>query len=145
MKKKNLSVHEAEEYITKQGGFKGLMEQNDLRIILDLRSRGDQNAQVAFDMFAYHIRKAIGSYVAVLGGLDLLVFTATAAERNPFVRAYLCKGLEGLGIVPNLKANEELMERPGILSADESHVSIAVVHTNEMEEIAHVAENTKVL
>lgn len=141
MKKKNLSVEEAEIYITKHGGFAGVLGQSDLRIILDRRARGDQDAQMAVDMFVYHIRKTIGAYTAALGGLDLLVFTATAAERNPLVRAYICRGLEGLGIILDAKANEELMGRPGVLHRDTSTAKIVVVHTNEMEAIAKYAES----
>ena len=141
MKKKNLSPVEADAYITKQGGFAGVLGQGDLRIVLDRRARGDHEAQMAVDMFMYHIRKIIGAYVAVLGGIDTLIFTGTAAERNPLVRAYLCKGLEGLGIIFDAKANEELTGRQGPLNAEKSPAKIIVIHTNEMGEIARCAED----
>ena len=144
MKKKNLSPEEAEVYITKQGGFTGALGQSDLRIILDRRARGDHEAQMAIDMFVYHIRKTIGAYVTILGGIDTLIFTGTASERNPLVRAYICKGLEALGIILDVKANDELMGRQGPLNAEKSTAKIIVIHTNEMEEIARCAESTSV-
>lgn len=144
MKKKHLTPEDAEVYITKQGGFTGVLGQNDLRIAIDRSERGEPEAKVAIDMFAYHIRKAIGGFVAALGGIDLLVLTATAAERNPFVRARICEGLEGLGVKLDEKLNEERREKSGIISHSRSRAKIIVVHTNEMEEIARVAHSITV-
>lgn len=140
MKKKNLTIHDAETYITKQGGFVGLLGQGDLRIALDKSTKGDTEAQIAVDSFIHTIRKAIGAYIAVLGGIDLLILTATAAERNSYVRELVCQNLEDLGIIFDKKLNEECGGRSGILSHGKSAVKIMVVHTREMEQIAHVAE-----
>ncbi len=140
MKKKHLSVTEAEVYIAKQGGFMGALGQNDLRIILDRRARGDVEASIYVDSFAHHLRKAIGAYTAILGGVDLLVLTATAVERNPIVRELVVSTqLHGLGIVLDGYRNDSLAEREGEIHAEKSATKIVVVHTREMEQIGRIA------
>lgn len=140
MKKKNLSVSDAEAYITKQGGFVGLLGQGDLRIVLERSTKGDIEAKIAVDSFIHTIRKAIGAYIAILGGIDLIILTATAAERNPFVRERICENLEDLGIIFDTDENEKCAGRPGILSHEKSPTKIVVVHTREMKQIAKIAE-----
>lgn len=140
MKKKQLTPEDAEKYVATQGGFVGMVGQSDLRIALDRSAKGDYEARVAVEAFVYHIRKAIGGYAAVLGGIDTLILTATAAERNPLVRARICSGLEGLGIVLSEKENEACGGRSGILSHEKSTTKIVVVHTDEMGEIARSAD-----
>ena len=58
---------------------------------------GDQRAQMAIDVFAYQVRKYIGSYVVAMGGLDAIVFTAGLGENSPYMRAKICSGLEVVG------------------------------------------------
>ncbi len=136
MKAKGLSADAAEAYVTKEGGFRGLLGQNDLRIVLDRMGRGDASARVAVEMFTYHLKKAIGALAAALGGLDVVVLTATAAERNPTVRTLVLGGLEHLGILIDWRENEALMGRPGTVSRKDSAVDVLVLHTEEMDEIA---------
>jgi acetate kinase len=141
MKAKNLNAAEGEAYINEEGGFKGLLGQNDLRIALDRRARGDVSAEEAFEIFTYNIKKTIGSFAAVLGGLDLLILTATAAERNPTIRSLVCAGLEQVGIQIDAKMNDSLMARPGLISHEESAVKVLVLHTDEMFEMALVTQD----
>lgn len=140
MRMKDLTPDSAEEYLNKEGGFRGLLGQNDLRVVLDRMSRGDATARVAVEMFVHNLKKAIGAFAAVLGGVDLIVLTATAAERNPVVRSLALSGLEHLGIILDRRENESLMGRPGIISREDSAASVLVLHTREMEEIARVAQ-----
>jgi acetate kinase len=141
MKVKNFRAEEAEAYINEQGGFRGLINQNDLRIVLDRMARGDVEAKDAILTFTYNIKKKIGAFAAALGGVDLIILTATAAERNPTVRALVCDGLEYLGIDIDVLANENLGTRPGTISDPKSGVKVLVLHTNEMFEIARITES----
>jgi acetate kinase len=129
-----------EKMINMESGLKGLMGSADLRIVLDRYMRGDQFAHTAIQMYIGGVRKAIGSMIAVLGGLDTLILTATAPERNQYVRKLLVQDLQCFGIIFNEKKNEMLHERTGgIISDDSSAVIVRVVHTQEMNEIARIA------
>jgi acetate kinase len=90
-------------------------------------------------MYMGGIRKAIGAMTAVLGGLDTLVLTATAPERNPEVRKMLVENFEYLGIQFDAKENEILAGRQGVISGEDSSVEVRVVHTEEIDEIARIA------
>lgn len=140
MHKKKLSYTDAEQYVNLSGGLKGMLGESDLRIALDRSARGDRSALIATEKFFYGIRKAIGSFAMILGGLDALVFTATAAERNPVVRMHVSEGVEAFGGALDAEANDVLIGKEGVISTPESKVLIGVVHTHEMEMIAREAE-----
>jgi acetate kinase len=141
MRKKDMSVLDAEQYVSEEGGLRGMLGQSDLRIALDRMARGERDATAAVQLFIHYLKKAIGAYVAVLGGIDLLILTGTVAERNPTVRALLCTGLEGVGIPLDHSRNESVTNGEGIISTPKSTARIIVTHTNEMGEIARVAES----
>lgn len=61
------------------------------------------------DMFAYRVRKAVGSYVAALGSVDAIVFGGGIAENGVFVRKSVCDGLRGFGLELDIKMNENLI------------------------------------
>jgi len=89
-------------------------------------------------MYINGIRKAIGGMTAILGGVDMVVLTGTAPERNPFVRQLLTKNFEYMGVEVDTDENERLGARPGVFSKESSSVTVAIVHTAELSEIAHV-------
>jgi acetate kinase len=106
-------------------GVSGLT--SDMRMLLESRS-SDTRASQAVEMFCYQVRKFIGAYAAVLGGLDTLVFTAGIGERAAEVRAEICRGLEFLGVELDAAANarhEEIISRAG------SACAVRVVETDE--------------
>lgn len=139
LSKKILRPSDAHAYLNREGGLKGMLGQGDLRIALERMQKGDARAALAIHMYMYGIQKQIGASIAALGGLDTLVLTATAAERNPVVRELLCENLEYLGIVLDAYRNEALVGRGGKISSDESRVEVYVMHTDEMQEIADIA------
>lgn len=141
LNKKGLWGEKAEAYVNRACGLEGVLGSSDLRIALDRYTRGEHQAVLAINMYMYRIQKTIASYVAALGGLDMLVFTATAPERNPLVRALVCERLAGCGIVLDVERNESLVNRSGIISPEESDVTVAVEHTSEMKEMAAIAES----
>ncbi len=139
LKAKSLSLAEAETYLNHEGGLRGMLGEGDLRIALERRGKGDARAVLAVDMYMYAIRKQIGASIAVLGGLDALVLTATAAERNPTVRALILAGLEGYGARIDTEKNDALTSKGGTISTPDSSVRIVVMHTDEMREMADIA------
>ncbi len=122
--------------MNKNSGMLGLTEtSNDMREIEKDAARGSERHQLAIEMYCYHIQKYIGAYLAVLGGLDALVFTGGVGENSRLVRRLVTQDLAGLGIAVDPKKNEA-NERD--ISA--GPVKVLVVPTNE--ELA-IARDTK--
>jgi acetate kinase len=131
-----LSVDDIDDLLNKRSGMLGLAGANDMREVARLVGEGDQAAAEALDVYCYRIRKYVGAYVAALGRLDALVFTAGIGENNDAVRAGVCQGLEGLGIALDPRRNRARSGRPRTISADAAAVPVLVVPTNEELEIA---------
>jgi len=133
---KGMSIEEINDLTNKQSGFKGICGKNDMRDIHAAVAQGDSRAKLALDMFGYRNRKYIGSYLAVLGRVDAIVFTAGIGENDPVARELSTRGLEHLGI--KLDHDRNLAPARGardIASAD-SKVRVLVIPTNEELEIA---------
>lgn len=133
------NIEKAEKAVSQDGGIKGVLGNSDLRVALDRASRGDPDALITISMFIGGIRKAIAAMSASMGGIDALVLTGTAPERNPLVREYIFRHFEYLGLILDREKNETLHTRPGVVSREESRVIARVVHTQELEEIAQIA------
>jgi acetate kinase len=140
VKHRNMSVLEVDTMLNKQSGLLGISGLNDMRDVHAAREKGNEKAQLAFEMFAYRVKAQIGSYLAVLGRADAVVFTAGIGENDAFVRAAACEGLEGLGIRLSPERNET--RAPGVrrISTDDSPVDVLVIPTNEELEIAHATK-----
>jgi len=128
---------EIENILNKQSGLKGICGANDMREVERLAKSGNACAQLAFDIFCYRIKKYIGSYYAVLGRLDAIIFTGGIGENSPLVRKRCCEGLDGLGIVFDELKNEGSSRKLRAISTDDSKVQVLVVPTNEELEIAY--------
>jgi acetate kinase len=100
---------------------------SDMKTLLEHRA-ADAHAAQAVDMFCYHARKAIGSLAAVLGGLDVLVFTGGMGERAAPVRWAICRGLDYLGIQLNPHSNDLAED---VISSSGSSCTVRIVATNE--------------
>ena len=135
-KHKGMSLSEVDSMLNKQSGLSGICGMNDMRDIHAAREKGDQNAQLAFEMFAYRVKTTIGSYLAVLGKADAVVFTAGIGENDKHVRALACEGLEPLGI--KLDQEKNSIRQPGVqsINAEDSPVAVLIVPTDEELEIA---------
>lgn len=138
MQERSLKPIDAQTYLQTKGGLRGLAGESDLRFLLERRAQGDQMATRALESFVYQIQKAIGGAVAALGGLDTLVFTATAGERSPVLRALIATPLDGFGITLDPERNEACVSRDGLIGPVEHRPLIAVVRTNEAEEMWHI-------
>ena len=122
--------------LNKESGLKGICGVNDMREIQDRAKGGDAQAELAFEMFCYRVRKYIGAYYAALGSVDAIIFTGGIGENSAAVRAKACEGLSALGIT--LDENKNNTDAGGIreIQAKEGRVRILVIPTNEEHEIA---------
>ena len=85
--------------LNKKSGLLGLSEKSsDMRDVMKAAAEGDEQCALTIDIWAYSIRKYIGAYVAAMGGLDALVFTAGVGENNDVLREKICEGLDWMGI-----------------------------------------------
>jgi acetate kinase len=133
-----MSFADIDRLLNKQSGMLGLTGQNDLREIEERQMNGDPQAQLALEMYAYRIKKYIGAYIAALGTLDALVFTAGVGEKSDIVRGLVCSGLEGLGIQLDPQKNQRgATGYVTEIQAPESAVKILIIPTNEELEIAN--------
>jgi len=94
-------------------------------------TKADKRAKLALDVFNYQVAKFIGSYMAVLGGLDALVFTAGIGENSPHTRKGICAILNGLGIRINEEANAARAAELLDITGKDSTVKVFVIPTNE--------------
>jgi acetate kinase len=131
-----LSVDDIDDLLNKRSGMLGMAGANDMREVARLVGEGDRAAAEALEVYCYRIRKYVGAYVAALGRLDALVFTAGIGENNDAVRVGVCQGLEGLGVALDPRRNRARSDRPRTISADDAAVAVLVVPTNEELEIA---------
>jgi acetate kinase len=136
-----MAPDEVETLLNRGSGLKGLCGENDLRSVAERAAAGDADARLAIDVYCHRIRKYVGAYTAVLGGLDALVFTAGVGENASGIRAQVCRDLEVLGIEVDAVRNEgaRASSAPGgvvAVQAGRSRVAVLVAATDEEREIA---------
>ncbi len=137
MEKENLSTQEINEIINKKSGLLGISGvSSDMRDIEAAIDKCNIRAKLALDMYKYYILKYISGYIAVLGGVDAIVFTGGVGENQPLMRKYVCDSLAFLGVDFNNDLNEKSMGREVELSFPTSKVKVAVIPTNEELAIA---------
>ncbi|MFD1316028.1 acetate/propionate family kinase [Namhaeicola litoreus] len=130
------SVKEVNQVLQKESGMFGLTGFSDLREIEAEAENGNQDCQMALQMNAYRIKKYIGSYAAILNGLDAIVFTAGIGENSDVLRNLVCKNMDFLGLEldQTLNAKREKVIRE--INTTTSKVKILIVPTDEELEIA---------
>jgi acetate kinase len=128
-----LPIDDIERLLTRGSGLAGLSGDNDMRAVQRRRAAGDPAATLAFEVYCRRIKEYVGSYLAVLGRLDAIVFTAGVGENSPGVRAAALAGLTGLGITVDPARNERAEP---VISPDGSPVAVCVTPTDEELEIA---------
>jgi len=133
---RGLDVAAIDNILHKESGLKGLCGMNDMRDIHAAIEKGDERAKLALDVQTYRTRKYIGAYMAVLGHVDGVVFTAGIGENDNIVRAKTMEGLEPFGMKIDQEANAVRSKEPRKISTDDSAVSIWVIPTNEELAIA---------
>ena len=147
MRAEGLSVDETEELLSRGSGFLGLTGSSDLREIEARAAAGDDAAQLAIHVFAHRLRKYIGAYAAVMGGIDAVVFTGGIGEHSALVRCRVLARLEFLGALLNEDLNRNVWvdrgHRVATISGPQARVQLLVVATDE--ELAMVQEAAALL
>lgn len=138
----NLTSAAANELLNKKSGLLGMSGiSSDMREVLEAADKGDARALVALKAYCYRVRKYIGSYVAAMGGVDALVFTAGIGQGSAEVRALAVQGLECMSISLDTNRNQEArgFDEVSRLSADDAKVAVLVVPTDEERMMAREA------
>jgi acetate kinase len=123
--------------LQKQSGMLGLTGYSDLRDIEANAENGNADCQLALAMNAYRIKKYIGSYTAVLNGLDAIIFTAGIGENSSYIRKLVCTDMEYFGIRLDQTKNEIRSKAIREINTEDSKTKILVIPTNEEIEIAN--------
>jgi acetate kinase len=131
-----MSVDEIDAALNGESGLEGLCGVSDLRDVLQREAAGDPRARLALDVYVYRIRKYIGAYMAVLGHVDAIVFTAGVGENSPDIRERACEGLETLGVELDDSLNRSTSNDARAIHRESAPVAVLVVPTNEELEIA---------
>ena len=143
MQKEDLTAEQMDTIMNKKSGVMGISGvSSDFRDLDEAVKQGNDKAALALEVFAYQVKKFIGSYACAMGGLDAIVFTAGIGENNDVMRLDICKGLEFLGVA----IDEDKNKTRGIeadVSKENAKVRTLVIPTNE--ELAIAKETMKLI
>lgn len=134
-----MSIDEIDVLFNKKSGLKGLAGDNDMRSVNELAAQGDKNAIEALEVYVHRLLHYIGAYAAVMGGLDVITFTAGVGENDNLTRAAVIKRLEPFGVKLDEEKNATRSKEPRVISTEDSTVKIMIVPTNEELSIAQQA------
>lgn len=104
---------------------------SDMRDVENAIKDGNERAKLAWDMYEYRIKKYIGSYIAALGGVDVIIFTGGVGENQTVTREYVCNGLGFMGLKIDNELNAKSRGKEIELSTPESKVRVVVIPTDE--------------
>jgi acetate kinase len=132
MKELNYTIEEVNDLINKKSGVLGISGvSSDFRDIEDAAWKEEnKRAQLSLDVYYYKVKKFIGSYAAVMNGVDCIVFTAGLGENSPETREFVCEGLDYLGIQLD-KSKNKVRGKAVDLSVEGSKAKVLVIPTNE--------------
>jgi len=134
MQKDNLSAKEIDSILNKKSGVMGITGRfTDRRDVIEHASAGDKRCQLSLEIESYRLKKYIGAYMAVVGKLDAVVFTAGVGEMGAAIREKAVEGLEHIGIILDRERNKGAMtrKRETLISTDDSPVKVYVIPTDE--------------
>jgi acetate kinase len=141
--KEDLTLSEVNSMMNKHSGLLGVSGvSSDMREVMEAMFDGNPNARLAIDMYVYRMKKMIGSYVAALNGVDVLIFTAGVGENSSYIREKVCEGLTFFGIEIDPEKNAVRSKEVRRISKENSKVEVLVVPTNEE---LMIARETKAL
>ena len=125
MEKLNMTPHEMSDFLNKKSGVLGITGiSSDMRDVEAAANEGNERAVLALKMYAYRVKKYIGSYAAAMGGVDAVVFTAGVGENQTGLRADICRRLEFLGIEIDEAVNATVRGREAVISSPSSRVKV---------------------
>ena len=131
-----MSLDEVDALLNRQSGLKGLAGDQDMREVRRRAGEGDASARAALDVYAYRIRSYVGAYLAVVPGVQALVFTAGIGENDAALRREVCDPLRHLGFHLDPELNDAPSPEPRCVDDGTGLVRILVVPTDEEAEIA---------
>ncbi|MGC9150764.1 MAG: acetate kinase [Microbacter sp.] len=132
MDKEVLGTDSASTLFNKHSGVLGISGvSSDMRDLEKAIAEGNQLAKLALEMYQYRIKKYIGSYLAVLGGADAVIFTGGVGENQSGTRAAACEGMEWMGIEIDQEKNSQVRGREAVISTNDSKIKVAVIPTDE--------------
>jgi acetate kinase len=128
---RGVSGFRLDDMLNTQSGLLGISGvSSDMRRVEEAMSKGNARAKLAFDIFVHRLRSGIGAMIAVLGGIDALVFTAGIGEHSPEVRSAACANLACVGVKIDAQKNAQAVPDAEI-SAGDSQVRVLVIHAQE--------------
>ncbi len=137
LKRGEHAADDLDRVLNQESGLKGISGvSSDMRQILAAIDNGNQRAKLAFDIFVHRLQSEIGSMVASLGGLDVLVFTGGIGENAAPVRAAVCEGMGYLGVQLDSALNADKLVGDVVISQAESPTRLLVIKTREEWQIA---------
>ena len=132
MEKENLDTKQANDLVNKKSGVLGISGiSSDMRDLENAAMQGNKRAKLALDVYAYKVKKYIGSYIAAMNGLDLLIFTGGIGENSIHMREQITSNMEYLGIKIDKNINDSTKGVDAIISTEDSKVCTIVATTNE--------------
>jgi acetate kinase len=133
MQRENLTAKEIDTVLNKKSGVLGITGRfTDRRDVIKHAQEGDVRCKLSLNIEAYRIKKYIGSYLAVAGKLDAVVFTAGVGEMSVEVREQVLTGLEHIGIILDKERNKvRTRKRETLITTDDSPVKVFVIPTDE--------------
>lgn len=123
--------------LNKESGMLGMTGYSDMRDVNKAIENGDAEAELACEIYAYRIQQYIGSYTAVLKGLDAIIFTAGVGENDSLMRNRICTGMAFFNITIDTEKNKERSGNIREINKEGATVKVLVVLTNEELEIAN--------
>jgi len=136
LEQEKFTPEEVNTLLNKKSGLLGVGGSNDMRDIHKLAGAGNPDAKLALQLYAYRIKKMIGSYAAALNGIDAILFTAGVGENDTWMRAAVCAEMDYLNIILDDEKNSQYKGEVMDISKPESKTRILVIPTNEEYEIA---------
>jgi len=131
MREGQLQAQEIDDVLNKQSGLLGISGiSGDMREILASVKRGHSRAKLAFDIYVHRLQAGIGAMIAVLGGIDVLVFSAGVGENSAEVRDAVCKQLGFLGLELDDAANVQRTPDADIATPD-SAARVLIIRAQE--------------
>lgn len=131
MQKENIPVDKINDYLNKKCGVLGISGvSSDFRDIEEAADKGNKRAKLALDVFAYQAKKIMGSYVAAMNGLDVVVFTGGIGENSITMRQSICSNMDYFGIEIDDEKNN-VRGKQAEISPDNAKTKVLVIPTNE--------------
>lgn len=136
VEQKGYTVEQVSKILNKESGMQGLTGYSDMRDVDSKYLKGDADAILAYEMYAYHIKQFIGNYAAAMNGLDAIVFTAGIGENDSIARKLVCENLDYFGIKMDQEKNNKRSNEIREINTADAKTKVLVIPTNEELEIA---------